>query len=144
MANTTKLDLDRDYSVNGRTYPAGSSVEVENQHVDAIKEMQTDGARQHDYEVTHHGAVPMHNDPQEATAQTPTRPLAAPVVIQEAVLRPQTDTGAIVEVKDPAANGEGRSADESNKDVLQGSTESIVANEDQPASVEGKETKEKK
>lgn len=123
--STTKLELAHDYTVNGTSYKAGKDVEVNSDHVDAIKEMQESGRVQRDWETTHHGAVPQPADPQEATAQTPTRPLAAPNLVTSETLNPRVEQGDVIEVKDPGNVG----ADESNKGVAK-PVDSIEANKD--------------
>lgn len=135
------LDLDQDYNINGHSFKKGKDVDTKRtvvdtdgktktvDYADAIKEMQKASETSKSYINTHHGAVPDPADPMEATAQTPTRPLAAPNVRAAVSVEPQVTTGEVIEVKDPSADGKGRSADESNKDVLEGAKESdaIVA-----------------
>lgn len=116
MAKTSKLDLDRDYNINGVQYNKGKNVEVQSDHVQAIKDLSGANQDHIDFANTHHGAVPMHNDPQEATAQTPTRPLGGVHVRVEEKLVPSVEQSAPVVVEDPnegqeAASEEAKDAD---------------------------------
>jgi len=101
MSKTTKMDLDRDFNINGRQYTKGKDVEVDSAHVEAIKDMTRDNQAGIDFATTHHGAVPMHNDPQEATAQTPSRPLGGPHLRVDATVKPVVEESNAVRVADP-------------------------------------------
>ncbi len=98
---TTKMDLDRDFNINGQSYSSGKGVEVNSDHAEAIKDLEKTAKEQGDYQSTHHGAVPAPNDPREATAQTPTRPLGGEHVRQPLTVTPATNDGDIVKVRDP-------------------------------------------
>lgn len=98
--STTKLDLNRDFNINGVQYNAGKGVEVRSEHVQAIKDIEGDAQSAADYAATHHGAVPAPSHPQEATAQTPTRPLGAPEVRQDLVFKGAVSEGPLNVVDD--------------------------------------------
>jgi len=97
----SKIDLDRDVNINGVHYPKGKDVEVDSKHVQAIKDIVGDNQTSVEWAATHHGAVPMHNDPQEATAQTPSRPLGGPHLRVEQTFKPVTNESEAVVVADP-------------------------------------------
>jgi hypothetical protein len=98
---TTKLDLDEQFSVNGQVYGPGKGVEMDSDVAKGIKEQQEYMGVQRSYEGAHHGAVPQPSHPQEATAQTPTRPLAAEQVAVDEVVRPTSEQFNARIVKDP-------------------------------------------
>jgi hypothetical protein len=98
--STTKLDLSTDHNINGVQYNAGKDVEVQADHVEAIKENEQNWVNHRGYVTTHHGAVPAPAHPQEATAQTPTRPLAGPEIRQEVTVTPVTEEGNLAVVDD--------------------------------------------
>jgi len=107
------MKLDRDYDINGQKFEAGDKVETTRDvtgadgktskvdYSDQLKEMVKASEESDANIATHHGAVPEPNDPQEATAQTPTRPLAAPNVAGEAQTVSSSDVENVHEVKDP-------------------------------------------
>lgn len=126
MAN---LDLDQDYMVNGHEFKAGKNVSTtvdepdpetgktkKVDYADSLQEMMDASRNAADYASTHHGAVPTPDDPNEATAQTPTRPLAGPNVRADESASGGVDQSNVHEVKDPVDN----SADESNKTAQKG------------------------
>jgi hypothetical protein len=98
--STTKLDLSTDHNINGVQYNAGEGVEVRSEHVEALKENEENWGKHREYVTTHHGAVPAPAHPQEATAQTPTRPLAGPEVRQEITVTPTVNEGSLAVVDD--------------------------------------------
>ncbi len=143
------MDLDQDYNINGHSFRKGKNVDTTVQEVEvddngkrksvkrdyaqAIKEAQEAGANSAEYINTHHGAVPAPADPQEATAQTPTRPLAAPNVRVTETVKPSVENSGVIEVKDASADGKGRSANESNMDVVEDKEGEIVVSSDPDA-----------
>jgi len=153
------MDLDQDYNINGNVFKKGDNVDTKRTVVDndgksksvdfsdQLKEMQDGASNARDWANTHHGAVPAPADPMEATAQTPTRPLAAPNVRTDEVFQPATTSGPVVEVLDPSADGEGRSASDVNMDVVKDKEGEIYAGgntvDGQPTVQEVKETSSK-
>jgi hypothetical protein len=103
---TTKMDLDHDFNINGQDYKAGKGVEINKDHVQAVKDMTDSHGEYLDWASTHHGAVPAPNDPQEATAQTPTRPLGGEHVQQPTQVKPVVNSGDAVRVADPNEGNE--------------------------------------
>src|SRR5438045_1176309 len=101
MAKTTKMDLDQTYTVNGVRYDAGSGVEVDPGHVQAINDLQQGSAESKTWINTHHGAVPAPADPMAPTAQTPTRPLGGPHLRVDEVVRASGEQTNLREIKDP-------------------------------------------
>ena len=107
------MKLDQDYIINGHEFKAGDSVNTTAQDVDEngksvtndyasqLKEMVKSSKESAANVGTHHGAVPEPNDPQEATAQTPTRPLAAPNLAGETQTVSSSDVENVHEKKDP-------------------------------------------
>lgn len=57
--STTKMDLHRDFSVNGVHYSKGKSVEVNTDHEPALKELEEAAIAYSDWVSTHNGAVPV-------------------------------------------------------------------------------------
>src|SRR4051812_16791759 len=114
------MKLDQDYNVNGQEFKAGDKVNTTRDVTDAdgkvtkvdyadqLKDMVKASKEQADNVNTHHGAVPEPNDPQEATAQTPTRPLAAPNLAGEAQTVSSSDVENVHEVKDPDGKSAGK------------------------------------
>jgi hypothetical protein len=100
--STTKIDLDRDYNINGRAYTKGKQVDVDNDHVTAINDLQKGNQDHLDWSHTHHGAVPISEDPQAATAQTPTRPLGGDHLRMSETAVNTTATTSPEIVKDPS------------------------------------------
>lgn len=100
MAKTSKMDLDHDVTVNGVTYSAGKDVEVPSDQAEDIKRMNEDARMATDQATTHHGAVPAPAYPEEATAQTPTRPLGAPHLRASVSSDPKVEDGDVVTVDD--------------------------------------------
>lgn len=98
--STTKLDLSTDHNINGVQYNAGKGVEVRSEHAEAIKENEQNWVNHRGYVTTHHGAVPAPAHPQEATAQTPTRPLAGPEIRQDVTTEVTPVEGSLAVVDD--------------------------------------------
>jgi hypothetical protein len=118
MAKTTKMDLAEPVNINGVQYDAGKGVEVQSEHVTAVKDVLVNSETARTYAATHHGAVPAPNDPMEATAQTPTRPLGAEHVRVE-----ETFTGAPEQknaqvVEDPNQGNEAAKQEAKGADVV--------------------------
>lgn len=106
-------DLSRDHQVNGHTFKAGKGVDT------SITETDSDGKQKKvDYAesliasenaandaeafaATHHGAVPVPDDPNAPTAQTPTRPLGYPELRVEETVTTGIKQGNPHEMKDP-------------------------------------------
>lgn len=101
-SKTTKMELDRDYTINGVVYSKGTDVEVQSDHKSAIEDMQKANQEHMDWAQVHHGAVPMSADPQAATAQTPTRPLGGDHLRMEEGAANQTVVTDAETVKDPS------------------------------------------
>lgn len=113
------MKLDQDYNINGHVFKAGDKVDTVVETTDAdgktskvdyadqLKDMVKASKEASDNANTHHGAVPEPSHPQEATAQTPTRPLAAPNLAGETVTSTSSDVENVAEKKDP----DGKSAD---------------------------------
>lgn len=107
------IDLDRDITINGHLFKAGKGVDTQvnealedgstrtTDYADAIKETLASAKQAELDQHTHHGAVPDPANPSEATAQTPTRPLAAPNLAGEASTVASTEVTNVEEVKDP-------------------------------------------
>ena len=108
------MKLDQDYSVNGHVFKAGDKVDTsvteadpktgktsKVDYADAIKEMQTASGKANEFANAHHGAVPVADDPQEAQAGTPTRPLATPNLAADEVATSGVEQDNVHEVKDP-------------------------------------------
>ncbi len=104
--STSKVDLERDFNINGVQYNKGKGVEVNSDHAQAIKDLEGDAKSAADYAGTHHGAVPAPNDPMEATAQTPTRPLGGEHVRVPLTVKPVSNEGDAVRVADPNEGNE--------------------------------------
>jgi hypothetical protein len=122
---TTKLDLTVDHNINGVEYKAGKGVEVRSEHVQALKENDAAYADATAYASTHHGAVPAPAYPQEATAQTPTRPLSGPEIRQAVttVATPTTGDMQVVDDKGQTKVVEDKAAAiEENKQIEEGKT----------------------
>ena len=103
---TTKMELKQPFNINGTRYEAGKDVEVQSDHVQAIKDIQGDVDKQREFETTHHGAVPVPEDPQAPTAQTPTRPLGGPHLRVDEVVRPSGEQINAREIKDPGEDAQ--------------------------------------
>lgn len=107
----TTLKLNHPVTVNGVTYNDGDKVS-DKKVADDIQRIASDYEASQSSANIHHGAVPTSQNPLEATAQTPTRPLAQ----QEVVV-------------DPAAN---EVPTVNHSDVAKGdpATEKVVVGED--------------
>jgi hypothetical protein len=83
------VDLEHDVSINGHVFAAGKNVETvvsepdadnpgqtkEVDYEEAINDVVKSNKKATDFAGKHHGEVKSSEDPLEATAQTPTRPL---------------------------------------------------------------------
>lgn len=111
----SKMDLDKDVTINGVFYGKGKDVEVDSKHTEGVKEI-LDGQEGADaYANTHHGAVPPPKYPEEATAQTPTRPLAGPEMRQPATVKMEQNDGDLVVVDDKSQEKKVGSQEEAQK-----------------------------
>ena len=153
MAKTSKMDLEHDVTVNGVTYAAGKDVEVPSDQAEDIKRMNEEARSATDNATTHHGAVPAPAYPEEATAQTPTRPLGAPHLRASVSSDPRVEDGDVVTVDDkgqetPVEDVEAEKAKFESKETeakedetateQQGPTEAEVAAEDKRRKEEAK------
>lgn len=120
------IDLDRDIIINGHEFKAGKDVDtiaydvndkgkqVKTDYAESIQEQLDNSEGSAEYANTHHGAVPVSDDPNAVTAGTPTRPLGAAQLRADET----TDTGInqdnITEVTDPPS-GHGANEPQKNK-----------------------------
>ncbi len=101
MADSTKkIDLEHDVTVNGVTYKAGEGVSVPSAQAKDIQRINDDAVEAGVQAGIHHGAVPAPAYPEEATAQTPTRPLGAPNLRQDTEFATGKPVGPVKEVDD--------------------------------------------
>ncbi len=98
--STKKIDLEHDITVNGVTYKAGKGVEVPSAQAEDVQRINDDAIEAGVQAGTHHGAVPAPAYPEEATAQTPTRPLGAPELRQDTNIATGEPVGPVKEVDD--------------------------------------------
>lgn len=99
-SKTKKLDLDHDVTINDVTYAKGKGVEVDSKSADEVQRINDEANKAGEQATTHHGAVPAPAYPEEATAQTPTRPLGAPELRQAVSSDPAVEDGEVVTVDD--------------------------------------------
>lgn len=119
---TTKMDLSRDFNINGQAYSKGKGVEVNKEHVSALRELEDGAVKFIDWATTHHGAVPAPNDPMEATAQTPTRPLGGEHVRVPVTVQPATNDGPAERVADPNEGKEAATEAAKGAEVVSGAS----------------------